>query len=103
LAATDRDLERYQLVGGASIYPFVWSVLLAAQARGLSGVMTTVATRNENELLAAFSIPSSFAVASVIALGYPTKLHTKLKRVAVEDFTTIDSFDGAALVAGETL
>ena len=30
LAATDRDLDRYQIAGGASIYPFVWSILLAA-------------------------------------------------------------------------
>ena len=31
LAATDRDLGRYQIAGGASIYPFVWNLLLAAQ------------------------------------------------------------------------
>ena len=41
LAAVDRDLPRYTLVGGASIYPFVWSVLLAARAEGLGGVTTT--------------------------------------------------------------
>src|SRR5471030_2199417 len=28
LAAVDRDLDRYTLVGGASIYPFAWSILL---------------------------------------------------------------------------
>ena len=44
LAATDRDLDRYTLVGGASIYPFVWSILLAARGEGLGGVMTTMAT-----------------------------------------------------------
>ena len=33
LAAVDRDLPRYTLVGGASIYPFVWSVLLARAPR----------------------------------------------------------------------
>jgi nitroreductase len=99
LAATDRDLERYQMVGGASIYPFVWSVLLAARAHGLAGVMTTVATRNEPDLLTALSIPSTYAVASVVALGYPVTRHTKLKRRAVEDFTTIDSFDGAPFVS----
>src|ERR1039457_5653946 len=37
LAATDRDLDRYQIAGGASIYPFVWNILLAARARGLGG------------------------------------------------------------------
>src|ERR1700686_4771455 len=48
LAATDRDLDRYQIAGGASIFPFVWNILLAARARGLGGVMTTIATRNES-------------------------------------------------------
>ena len=50
LAATDRDLGRYTITGGASIYPFVWSILLAAHDRGLGGVMTTVATRKEHEV-----------------------------------------------------
>jgi nitroreductase len=103
LAATDRDLERYQMVGGASIYPFVWSILLAARARGLAGVMTTVATRNEGDVLEALSIPSTFAVASVVALGYPTKRHTKLRREAVNNFTTIDSFDGSAFTAQQAI
>ncbi len=35
LAAVDRDLGRYTLAGGASIYPFVWSILLAAHEEGL--------------------------------------------------------------------
>jgi nitroreductase len=101
LAAVDRDLERYQMVGGASIYPFVWSILLAARAHGLAGVMTTVATRNEGDLLEALSIPSSFAVASVVALGYPAKLHTKLNRNPVEEFTTIDAFNGAPFTSDQ--
>jgi hypothetical protein len=50
-------------------------------------------------LLTALSIPSTYAVASVVALGYPVTRHTKLKRRAVEDFTTIDSFDGAPFVS----
>ena len=49
LAAVDRDLPRYTLVGGASIYPFVWSLLLAARAEGLGGVMTSVAVRREDD------------------------------------------------------
>jgi nitroreductase len=94
LAATDRDLDRYQLVGGASIYPFIWSVLLAARTRGLGGVMTTVATRDEPALREALAIPSDYAVASVVALGYPLHRHTKLTRKSVAEFTTIDMFDG---------
>jgi nitroreductase len=94
LAATDRDLVRYQIAGGASIYPFVWSILLAAHDRGLGGVMTTMATRNEPEVRELLAMPEHQIVASVVALGYPTKQVTALKRRAVTDFTTVDSFDG---------
>ena len=34
LATVDRDLDHYTMVGGASIYPFAWSILLAARDRG---------------------------------------------------------------------
>jgi nitroreductase len=94
LAATDRDLGRYGIVGGASIYPFVWNILLAAREHGLGGVMTTVATRNETELRLALSVPSTYAVASVVVLGHPLRRHTKLTRRTVEEFTTVDSFSG---------
>ena len=30
LATVDRDLDRYTFAGGASVYPFAWSILLAA-------------------------------------------------------------------------
>jgi nitroreductase len=95
LAATDRDLDRYQIAGGASIYPFVWNILLAAHERGVGGVMTTVAIRNESEVLKALEVPPNFAVASIVALGYPAKTVTKLTRRAVGDFTTVDAFVGA--------
>ena len=95
LAATDRDLDRYQIAGGASVYPFVWSILLAARARGLGGVMTTIATRNESGLRDVLDIPNDQIVASIVALGHTSKVPTKLKRRTVEEFTTTDSFGGA--------
>jgi nitroreductase len=95
LAATDRDLDRYHLVGGASIYPFIWSILLAAHERGLGGVMTTVGTRNEPRLQEILELPVTTMVAAIVALGYPERRLTKLSRHAVEEFTTIDSFHGA--------
>jgi nitroreductase len=48
LAAVDRDFDRYGLVGGASVYPFAWSILLAAREEGLGGVITTMATHEED-------------------------------------------------------
>jgi len=94
LAATDRDLGRYQIAGGASIYPFVWNILLGAREHGLGGVMTTVAMRREQEVRQALKIPVTFALASVMALGYPATHVTKLSRRPVESFTTLDAFDG---------
>jgi nitroreductase len=96
LAATDRDLDRYSIVGGASIYPFVWSILLAARERGLVGVLTTIATRNEDQVRRLLGVPSSFALASIMALGYPKKPPLALSRKSVDDFTSIDHFDGEA-------
>jgi nitroreductase len=93
-AATDRDLDRYHLVGGASVYPFIWSILLAAHERGLGGVMTTVATANEPRLREIFALPSNFVVASVVVLGHPVRRATKLRRRDVADFTFLDRFDG---------
>lgn len=97
LAATDRDLGRYTLVGGASVYPFVWSTLLAAHAEGLGGVLTTMTTTREPEVRALLGAPDEFALAAVLALGYPVKRPTKLRRGPVDEFATIDSFDGSPL------
>jgi nitroreductase len=101
-AATDRDLDRYHLVGGASVYPFVWSVLLAARDRELGGVMTTVAIKNEVSLREILDLPDDFAVAAVLALGYPQRSITKLKRREVGEFTSVDSFGGAPFASGPT-
>ena len=94
LAAVDRDLDRYNLVGGASIYPFVWSLLLAARHRGLGGVMTSVAIRHEDDLRALLAVPDELAVAAVVALGWPQHQPTKLRRRPVSAFATVDRFDG---------
>lgn len=99
LAAIDRDLDRYQVVGGASIYPFVWSILLAARERGVGGVMTTMAVRNEPALKEILDLPDNYAVAAIVALGHHESRHTKLKRREVAEFTTVDRFDGSSFHA----
>ena len=96
LAAVDRDLDRYTLVGGASIYPFVWSILLAARGEGLGGVLTTMTIRREPAMRELLGIPDDFAVAAVVALGHPARQPTRLRREPVESFTTVDRVDGPA-------
>ncbi len=78
LATVDRDFDHYTLVGGASVYPFVWSLLLAARAEGLAGVMTTMVVRREAEVRAAFAIPDHMAVAALVALGRPVHQPSRL-------------------------
>ncbi|HEY1828886.1 MAG TPA: nitroreductase family protein [Acidimicrobiales bacterium] len=97
LAAVDRDLPRYTLVGGASIYPFVWSLLLAARTEGLAGVMTSVATRNEDEVRRLFDIPESCAVAALVVLGKPVSVPRHLRRDRVGAFAWVDRYQGDAL------
>jgi nitroreductase len=96
LAAADRDLPRYTFAGGASVYPFVWNLLLAARAEGLAGVITTMPIRREPEVKELLGAPDHLAVAAVVVLGHPVRQPTRLTRGAVESFTTVDRVDGPA-------
>lgn len=97
LAAVDRDLDRYCLAGGASVYPFVWSILLAAHQEGLGGVLTTMPVREEPTVKKLLHVPDPLALAAVVALGYPRRRPTRLRRAPVADFATVDTLDGPAL------
>lgn len=96
-AAVDRDFERYTFAGGASIYPFAWNLLLAAHNEGLGGVITTMCIREEERVKVLLDAPADYALAAVIALGYPTKPVTRLKRAPVSSFATIDTVTGPPL------
>ena len=95
LAATDRDLGRYTIVGGASIYPFAWNLLLAARAEGLGGVITTMHARREAEVKALLGAAEELVFAATLALGHPVKQVTRLRRAPVEEIATVDRLDGA--------
>lgn len=96
LAAVDRDADRYTFAGGASIYPFAWSILLAAREEGLGGVITTIAIREEPQVKDLLAAPGPLALAAVIALGHPVRQPRKLRRASVASFATIDTIDGPA-------
>jgi nitroreductase len=97
LAAVDRDLARTGLAGGASVYPFVWSLLLAARDEHLGGVMTTMVIRREAEVKLLLGVPEPYAVAALVVLGYPVREFQRLGRGPVADFTTVDRFTGPPL------
>lgn len=97
IVAFDADHDRVAVVPGASIYPFCWSVLLAAKGVGLGGVLTTTVVHRESEAGAVLGLPEHHALAALIYLGYPKKSVTRLRRAPVSEFATVDRFDGEPL------
>jgi nitroreductase len=100
LAVTDNELERQSIVAGASVYPFVQNLLLAARNEDLGAVLTTIVARAEDDLRDLFAIPDTHAIAALVAMGHVERHPTRLTRRPVEAFTTIDTFGGPAFGAG---
>ena len=100
VASMDQDLDRIGVISGASIYPFVWNVLMAARQAGFGGTITTLAVAEEPKIKALLDIPPDFAVCAVVPLGRPVKQLTKLRRRSVAEIATRERFDGAAFTLG---
>lgn len=96
VASMDQHLSRVGVISGASIYPFVWNILLAARNEGLGGTLTTFLVAEEAKAKAHFGIPDNHAVAAMLPIGKPVKQLTRLRRNPVSAFATIDAFDGDA-------
>jgi nitroreductase len=94
VAAMDQHLDRIGVVSGASVYPLVWNILLAARNEGFGGTLTTMAVPEEGQIRDLLGIPDTHAVAALVPLGKPRKQLSKLRRRPVEEFTTRDRFDG---------
>ncbi|WP_166903528.1 nitroreductase family protein [Mycobacterium sp. DL440] len=94
VAAMDQHLDRIGMASGASVYPLVWNILLAARNEGYGGTLTTMAIPEEPSIRALLGIPDTHAVAALVPLGKPTRQLSKLRRRPVEEFTTQDRFDG---------
>jgi nitroreductase len=101
VASFDKDLDRVGVISGASIYPFCWNILLAARNEGLGGVLTTYLAGQESKAQELLGIPSHHAVAAMLPIGHPVKQLTRLKRLDVEDFATIDTFSGSPFSPGD--
>jgi nitroreductase len=97
VASFDSGLDRVGVISGASIYPFVWNILLSARNEGLGGTLTTFVGAQEGRLKSLLSVPDEFAFAAMIPLGQPVKQLTKLTRKAVHEFAVFEKFDGAPL------
>ena len=61
------------ITSGASIYPAVQNIMLAARALGLGTVLTTLHARHEQEVKELLGIPDNVDTAALIPLGYPAE------------------------------
>lgn len=93
LMATDRHLDRVSVVAGASIYPSVQNLLLAARAEGLGTALTTLLCAVEPKVKELLAIPDYVATAALVPLGYPEKdFPKKLGRRPIEETVYLDTY-----------
>jgi len=94
LTITDAELGRPSVVGGASIYPFVQNIVLAAHNEGVGVALTTLICREEPKVKALLALPESVAVAGMLALGAvgPGGSVTKLSRRPVSAFAHLNHY-----------
>jgi nitroreductase len=94
VAAMDQNLDRIGVISGASVYPLIWNILLAARNEGYGGTITTMAVPEEPRVRELLGIPESYALAAVLPIGKPPKQLTKLRRASVAELATRERFDG---------
>ena len=95
-SAVDAGLGRAPVTAGGSVWPFAHNVLLAARDAGYGGHLTSVLARQEPALRELLHIPREYVLGTMLPLGKPTRVLTRLARAPVEEFATVDRFDGAA-------
>ena len=94
VAAFDQNLDRIGVIAGASVYPLVWNILLAARNEGYGGVLTTSAVAEEPRVKELLGMPGDYAIAALLPLGKPVRQLTKLSRRPVAEIASCERFDG---------
>jgi nitroreductase len=93
---TDAALGRLSIVGGASVYPAVQNLLLAARAEGLGTALTTLLCAVEPRVKALLAIPDEISTAATIALGWPARsFPSRLKRKPLKEIAFLDRYGDA--------
>ncbi|HET6551474.1 MAG TPA: nitroreductase family protein [Solirubrobacter sp.] len=98
LLATDADLDRLSIVGGASVYPAVQNFLLALRSQGVATAMTTLLCGAHDERVRELlGIPDGWATACHVVAGYPERpFPRRLTRLPVSELLFAERF-GAPL------
>jgi len=80
---------------GASIYPAVQNMLLAARALGLGATLTTLYLSFEKEAEAALGLPADWHSYAIVPLGYPTGRFGPVRRTPLADVVFKDRWGQA--------
>ena len=80
---------------GASIYPAVQNMLLAARALGLGATLTTLYLSFEKEAEAALGLPADWHSYAILPIGYPVGRFGPVCRVALSDVVFKDQWGQA--------
>ena len=78
---------------GASIYPAVQNMLLAARALGLGSTLTTRHIAYEKEVDAAMGIPPGFRSYAILPIGYPMGRFGPVGRGPLSEVVYLDGWD----------
>ena len=90
---TDTELKRLSVVGGASIYPGVENLLLAARQAGLGAALTTLLCVTEPQVKALLDIPEHISTAAMVTLGWPERAFpTKLRRQPLDEIVFSEKY-----------
>ena len=81
---------------GASVYPAVQNLLLAARALGYGGVITGWHREVEDELRELLGIPEGVAVHAVVPLGRPAGRHGPVRRRPLSEVVYEDRWEQVA-------
>ena len=91
---TDNELDRLSIVGGASVYPAVQNVLLAAREAGLGTALTTLLCVVEPQVKELLRIPEDVSTAAMVTMGWPVNsFPKKLTRRPLSEFAFTDHYD----------
>jgi len=81
---------------GASLYPAVQNLLLAARALGYGGVITGFQGRVETDLKELLGIPEEVFIGCTISLGKPVGGHGPVRRRPMQELVYADQWDESA-------
>jgi nitroreductase len=79
---------------GASIYPSVQNLMLAARAIGLGTVLTTLHRRRKARIHEILGIPDDIESAAIIPLGWPDREYGPNRRPSLEQFVMRNRWNG---------